>query len=106
MAANSGYYAIGIAGTSTPYCQLYVKNISIRKKSGGNLIVDGAITAGKISVGAITAEKLDADAITVSSRNLLIGTRNSKSYDVDSTTNANGNYTVKAFYYFYNNLQL
>lgn len=104
--ADAGYYAIAINDNGETKDQIMVKNVIVRKKAGGNLIVDGAITANKISAGAITAEKLNADAITVSSRNLLMGTRSSKSYDVDSTTNTTNNFTVQAFYYTYNNLQL
>lgn len=42
----------------------YFHNLSIMRKSNGELIVDGAITADKIDAGAITADKIDAKAIT------------------------------------------
>ena len=41
-----------------------IKNVQVIKMSSGELIVDGAITAGKIATGAITADKIDAGAIT------------------------------------------
>lgn len=41
-----------------------IKNVQVIKMSSGELIVDGAITAGKIAAGAITADKIDAGAIT------------------------------------------
>lgn len=41
-----------------------VRNVIIRRKVSGELIVDGSITASKISAGAITADKIAADAIT------------------------------------------
>ena len=48
-----------IGGTYTE-----VRNVVIRRKVSGELIVDGSITATKISAGAITADKIAADAIT------------------------------------------
>ena len=41
-----------------------IKNVQVIKMSSGELIVDGAITAGKIATGAITADKIAANAIT------------------------------------------
>ena len=41
-----------------------IKNVQVIKMSSGELIVDGAITAGKIAAGAITADKIAAGAIT------------------------------------------
>lgn len=41
-----------------------VRNIQVIKMSSGELIVDGAITAGKIATDAITADKIVANAIT------------------------------------------
>ena len=44
--------------------RIEVRNVTIRRLVAGDLIVDGAITAAKISSGAITADKLAANAIT------------------------------------------
>ena len=38
--------------------------VSCQRKSGGNLIVDGAITAAKVAANAITADKIAASNIT------------------------------------------
>ena len=41
-----------------------IKNIKVFRRNGGELIVDGAITAAKIASGAITTDKLAAGSIT------------------------------------------
>lgn len=43
---------------------IYVKDVIVRKKNGGELIVDGAITADKIAANAITAEMISGKDIT------------------------------------------
>ena len=58
-AAKTIAILIEIDGTYTE-----VRNVIIRRKVSGELIVDGSITASKISAGAITADKIAADAIT------------------------------------------
>lgn len=42
----------------------YFGAITIRKMNGAELIVDGAIIAGKIATNAVTADKIEANAIT------------------------------------------
>ena len=42
----------------------YVKDASLVRKSGGDLIVDGSITAGKLAANAVTTDKLNANAVT------------------------------------------
>ena len=42
----------------------YLSAITIRKMNGAELIVDGAIIAGKIATNAVTADKIEANAIT------------------------------------------
>ena len=60
---SAKYIAILIEnGTSGE--RIEVRNVTIRRLVAGDLIVDGAITAAKISSGAITADKLAANAIT------------------------------------------
>lgn len=51
------------AGSGTFSGTLKVRNISVRKMMGNELIVDGAITAAKISAGAITADKITTNNI-------------------------------------------
>ena len=41
-----------------------IRNVQVIKMSSGELIVDGAITAGKISANAVTADKIAANAVT------------------------------------------
>lgn len=50
--------------TASPAGQFHFFGLTINKKNGGELIVDGAITADKIGANAITTDKLDAKAIT------------------------------------------
>jgi hypothetical protein len=49
---------------AAPETNLYARAFSFRRKTIGELIVDGSITAEKIAAGAITAEKIAAGAIT------------------------------------------
>jgi len=60
--ASWRYYAIAFVDNSGT--QLYYRDAVVRRKHGGNLIVDGSITAEKIRAGSITTEKLAAGAIT------------------------------------------
>ena len=57
---NAIYNMFAIEDTSTTRSHVYVKNIIIRRKAQGNLIVDGAITATSaiIADGAITNAKI------------------------------------------------
>lgn len=52
-----GFYAIGIYDDGG--AQMYIKNISVHKRSKGNLIVDGAITTNKLAAHAVTAAKIN-----------------------------------------------
>ena len=45
---------------------VWVYGLGIHKMASGELIVDGAITAGKINASAVTADKIAANAITAS----------------------------------------
>lgn len=44
--------------------ELKVRNVQVTKMAGGELIVDGAITASKIATKTITADKLHADVLS------------------------------------------
>jgi hypothetical protein len=57
-AGSAGYY--------------YVSNPVIRRAGDGELIVDGAITAAKITAGSITADKLDVVNMVASDGNYLV----------------------------------
>lgn len=52
------------ANTAANGSKYYVAPPHVTRASGGELIVDGAITAGKIAAKAITAEKIAANAVT------------------------------------------
>ena len=69
---NYGYYAICIYDRSTSKIQIYAKNVCVRKKNQGELIVDGSITAEKLAANSITSAKIATDAIK--SRNYVSGT--------------------------------
>ena len=43
---------------------MHATEIEVRRKNGGELVVDGAITANKIAANAVTADKITANAIT------------------------------------------
>jgi len=42
----------------------YFRNVQVRRLSGGELIVDGAITTLKLDAEAVTADKIQANAVT------------------------------------------
>lgn len=44
--------------------RVYIRNIDVRRMAGGDLIVDGSISANKIQANAITADKIHANALT------------------------------------------
>lgn len=85
--SNVNSIIFGLSNISSS--QVYAKNIIIRKKDGGELIVDGSITANKIAAGTITGDKLnisdvisvgsiatqeDVNSIQVGGRNLIVNT--------------------------------
>lgn len=75
---SSGEHTIRISGASAKFGALVIRanpgrtasdyleigGLQLRRKSGGKLIVDGAIIADKIAANAVTAEKVAANAIT------------------------------------------
>lgn len=67
---DAAYVRIGLGVTASPGDSA-VYNLSCRRMTGGELIVDGAITAKKIDTGAVTAAKIAANSITADK--LLIG---------------------------------
>lgn len=61
---------IQCAGSGTFSGTLKIRNISVCKMMGNNLIVDGAITAAKIRSGEVTSDKIAANAITADKINV------------------------------------
>lgn len=57
-------------GSGTFSGTLKIRNISVCKMMGNNLIVDGAITAAKIKSGEVTSDKIAANAITAAKINV------------------------------------
>lgn len=74
---SSGEHTVRISGASakfgalvfranvgrTPSSYMEIGGLQLRRKSGGSLIVDGAIIADKLAANAVTAEKVAANAI-------------------------------------------
>lgn len=75
--ATATQYLLGFNDSRSTKSQIYIKKLIIRRKSGGELIVDGSITADKISAGAVTIGKIDTnDAASMLNSNIEIGGRN------------------------------
>jgi hypothetical protein len=66
--ANKRYamVAVQIAGTAGATGSWHFRNIQVRRRNAGALIVDGAISTNKLDAGAVTAAKVSAGAITTS----------------------------------------
>ena len=52
------FYTIGICDNNSTKKQIYVKNISVRKKTNASLIVDGSIVGKHIAANTIDASKI------------------------------------------------
>lgn len=59
-------------GTSGNGC-FYIRNIEIRKRYAGELIVDGSITASKITADGITADKIVGGTLTLGGKGNVNG---------------------------------
>lgn len=66
LPANTKYFRVYIHIEAYPTFSgtVKVRNIQVLRMAAGELIVDGAITAGKIAAGAVNADKLSANAVT------------------------------------------
>lgn len=62
--AKTQMYLLGFRDVEISTDQIYIKQLLIRKKGTGTLIVDGSITADNIAANAVTADKIAANAIT------------------------------------------
>ena len=93
---NAKYYEIDLNNNASTKVQIYLRKVIVRKKSAGELIVDGSITADKIDTGAIVVSKLHNDTKeAVLNSNIKIGGRNLLTGTVESTvltTAANQNW--------------
>jgi hypothetical protein len=91
---NSKYFMFGFRENTEPRIQVYFRKIVVRKKNAGEMIVDGAVTANKISAGAVETNKLAAaavtgekiDANTVNAANLNVLAKNVVNPFVDGTS--------------------
>lgn len=61
---------IQCAGSGTFSGTLKIRNVSVYRMMGNELIVNGAITAAKISAGAITADKINVSQLSAISADL------------------------------------
>jgi hypothetical protein len=62
--AVKGIFTFGRLNAAGELKTGYVGSPMVRRMNGGELIVDGAITADKIAANAITAAKINANAVT------------------------------------------
>ena len=67
-------YILGFTDSRSTKSQIYVKNLIIRRKNGGNLIVDGSITSDHISANKISASKIKVDEINIGAAQITSGT--------------------------------
>lgn len=58
------YFLVGIDDGNSTRNQIYIRNVKFIRKNSANLIVDGAITSGKLSANAVIAGKIAANAVT------------------------------------------
>ena len=80
-------YLLGFHDEKSTKSQIYVRKVVIRRKSGGELIVDGSITADKIDANAITIGKMDSSLQT----KINNGDTALKRVSVSDTRNVNSN---------------
>lgn len=83
---------IQCAGSGTFSGTLKIRNISIRRMADNALIVDGAITAAKISAGAITSDKINVSQLSAISANLGSITGGSINIGGKFIVDSNGNF--------------
>lgn len=82
------------AGSGTFSGTLKIRNISIRRMADNALIVDGAITADKISANAITSDKINVSQLSAISANLGSITGGSINIGGKFIVDSNGNFTA------------
>lgn len=70
---NKTQYIIGFNDSRDTKSQIYIKNCVIRRKSAGELIVDGSITSNHISSDKIDANKINVGQIQIGDLSGSIG---------------------------------
>ncbi len=84
--STSPFYNIGISNTAATKVQVFAKNVIIRKKNAGNMIVDGSITSTNLATDAIKSRNYLANSSGMF-LNLLNGTIDSKNFKIDASGN-------------------
>jgi hypothetical protein len=69
-----GFFYFRVVANATPLGAWFFSNVRIRRSANAELIVDGAITADKLSANAVTAAKIAAGSVTTSK--LAVGSSN------------------------------
>ena len=77
--STATYYFIMIEDTRATKSQLYVRNVNIRLRNRGNLIVDGAITAVHLNVATLSAITANMGTLTAG---LILNTDETLSFDL------------------------
>lgn len=85
---------IQCAGSGTFSGTLKIRNVSVYRMMGNELIVDGAITAAKISAGAITSDKINVSQLSAISANLGSITGGSINIGGKFIVDSSGNFTA------------
>lgn len=114
---TAAYYEIDLNNNASTKVQIYMRKVVVRKKSAGELIVDGSITTDKLAANSITVGKMNSDTqsqvlnsnINIGGRNLLPDTGSSAGYYYftgtgvakDSWTNMDWDSSEKASYVTY-----
>ena len=100
---NVTTYLIGFSDTRDPKSQIYIKKAIVRRKSAGELIVDGAIQADHIAANSIGVSKIKIGEFAAGNKNYLAVIDNSKNGAAAVGANikygfnyTNGRYQVKA----------
>lgn len=55
----ASYFIIGLRDKRDTKAQVYLRDVKFMRRSGGELIVDGAITTDKLAANAVTADKIN-----------------------------------------------
>lgn len=88
---NKTCYLLGFNDNRDTKSQIYIKNCAIRRKSAGELIVDGSITSDHISSNKIDANKINVGQIQIGDLSGSIGGVNLLTNDkVRKTGSSNG----------------
>lgn len=67
-------YLLGFNDARSTKSQIYIRKLIIRRKNGGELIVDGSITSDHISANKISASKIKVDEINIGAAQITSGT--------------------------------